>query len=131
MALASDSRLIAEIYSYFIRGRQLIVIENLDVAPTDDEAPMYKAPGDTHTASLMLEYTSVPDTSAMVDESDDLPVDEIIAKAIVDYIKAELAEEPAMKEYYLDRFNKRIVRYTEGRVGGHKRLILNGTQHIR
>ena len=125
MATASDERLIAEIYSYFIRGRQIIVIENLKTDPSDPEEPSYKAPGETHSASLMLEYTSLPDTSDMVDETDDVPVDEIIAKAIVDYIKSEISEEPELKEYHMNRFNKRVVRFCEGRVGGLRRVLGN------
>ena len=125
MALSSDNRLISEIYSYFIRGRQLVIVENLETAPSDPEEPTYKAPGDTHVGSLMLEYTSIPDVSAMVDESDDIPVDEVIAKALVDYLKSEMAEDPQMKEYYMDRFNKKVVRYCEGRVGGIRRVLGN------
>ena len=125
MAATSDDRLIADIYGYFIRGRQLIIVEMLATASSDPEEPSYKAPGDTYTDSLMLEYTSVPDTSSMIDEDDDLPVDEIIGKAIVDYVKAEMTEDPAMKEYYMERFNNKVIRYCDGRVGGLRRVLGN------
>jgi len=140
MGSHSGSRNVAERYQYFIRGRQLIIIEQKDVAgvglnaggsvpindvTSGDDAPPYQAPSETITKGLMLEYTSIPDMSSMNDESDDVPLTDVLALAVVDYIKGAVAEEPALREYYMDKFNKRVVRYVEGRTGGLRRTLGN------
>jgi 4-alpha-glucanotransferase len=141
MASHSGSRSVEERYQYFIRGRQLIIIEQKsasgiglnaggsvpinDVLATGDDAPPYQAPSETITKGLMLEYTSIPDMSGMNDESDDVPLTDVLALSVVDYIKGAVAEEPALREYYMDKFNKRVVRYVEGRTGGLRRALGN------
>ena len=140
MGSHSGSRNVAERYQYFIRGRQLVIIEQKDVAGvglnaggsvpindviSSDDAPPYQAPSETITEGLMLEYTSIPDMSSMNDESDDVPLTDVLALAVVDYIKGVVAEEPALREYYMDKFNKRVVRYVEGRTGGLRRTLGN------
>ena len=128
MASHTGDRSVEERYNYFVRGRQLIIIENREdvTATAGNDAPSYQAPSETLVDGLMLEYTSIPDVSGLLDETDDIPVDEVLARAIVDFVKSEMAEEPTMKEYYMQRFTKRVVRYTEGRVGGLRRIVGNG-----
>ena len=141
MGSHSDGRSVAERYQYFIRGRQLVVIEQKnrsgvglnaggsvpinDVATSGDDAPPYQAPSETIAKGLMLEYTSIPDMSSMTDESDDVPLTDVLALSVVDYIKGATTEDPAMREYYMDKFNKRVVRYVEGRTGGLRRVVGN------
>jgi hypothetical protein len=140
MGSHSDSRSVAERYQYFIRGRQLIVIEQknksgvglnaggsvpINDVISNDDAPPYQAPSETITKGLMLEYTSIPDMSSMTDESDDVPLTDVLALSVVDYIKGATTEDPAMREYYMDKFNKRVVRYVEGRTGGLRRVVGN------
>ena len=141
MGSHSDSRSVEERYQYFIRGRQLIIIEGKstsgvalnaggstpinDVAASSNDAPPYQAPSETIVKGLMLEYTSIPDMSGMNDESDDVPLTDILALSVVDYIKGATTEDPAMREYYMDKFNKRVVRYVEGRTGGPRRALGN------
>ena len=136
----ANSRTVAQRYQFFIRGRQLVIIEQRDVAGTglnaggsipinstieNDDTPPYQAPSETIIKGLMLEYTSIPDMSSMTDESDDLPLADVLALAVVDYIKGITSEEPATREYYMDKFNKRVVRYVEGRTGGNRRVLGN------
>ena len=136
----ADSRTVEERYQYFMRGRQLIIIEQKNVAGvglnasgslglneslTTDDSPPYQAPSEAIADGIVLEYTSVPDTSGMNDESDDVPLNDVLALAVVDYIKATTAEDPKMTEYYMGKFNKRVVRYVEGRTGGLRRAIAN------
>jgi hypothetical protein len=136
----ADSRSVAERYQFFIRGRQLIIIEQKssagvglnaggstpinDVAVGDDSPP-YQAPSETISGGLMLEYTSVPDMSSMTDEQDDIPLNDVLALAVIDYMRGATAEEPAMREYYMEKFNKRVVRYVEGRTGGVRKIMGN------
>ena len=127
MGSHSDNRSVAERYQYFMRGRQLIIIEQ-DANPTvvaGDDSPSYQAPSETITDGLMLEYTSIPDLSSMTDEQDDIPLNDVLALAVIDYMRGATSEEPAMREYYMEKFNKRVVRYVEGRVGGIRRIMPN------
>lgn len=136
----ADNRTIEERYQYFIRGRQLIIIEQKNVAGVGlnasgslginesiatDDSPPYQAPSETIPDGILLEYTSVPDTTGMNDESDDVPLNDVLALAVVDYIKAAMSEDPKMREYYTEKFNKRVVRYVEGRTGGLRRALPN------
>ena len=140
MGSHSDHRTVAERYGYFIRGRQLIIIEHvnnansglnvdgntsINISNSSNDAPGYQAPSEAITAGLMLEYTSVPDTSGMNDESDDVPLNDVLALAVVDYIKAATTDDPKLREYYMEKFNKRVVRYVEGRTGGIRRALPN------
>lgn len=141
MGSHSDNRSVSERYQYFIRGRQLVIIEQRDktgtalnaggsvpindLATTGDDTPPYQAPSETITNGLMLEYTSIPDTSGMTDESDDVPLNDVLALAVVDYMKAVVTEDPGIREYYMNKFNKRVVRYVEGRTGGLRRVLGN------
>tara|TARA_B100000809_G_scaffold179851_1_gene177459 strand:+ start:3174 stop:3611 length:438 start_codon:yes stop_codon:yes gene_type:complete len=134
-----DLRTMKERYSYFMRGRQLVIIEHKIFSDVGvDNSPPYQAPtGGTDALdgsnegktgrgdSLMLEYTAIPDVADLLNENAEIPIHDTMALAIVDYIKAQLVEDPRnfkMKEYYMGRFNKRIAEYTNARVGGLRRV---------
>lgn len=128
MAYGTDAgRLVADKYAYFIRGRQLIIIEY----PTNTEVnigdtPLYSSPTSTITNGLLLEYTAIPDTSGIVNESSDIPLNDTLALALVDYIRATLIDSPEMlqqREYYMNRFRQRVAKYVTARVGGARRVI--------
>ncbi len=138
-----DRRSMRERYSYFIRGRQLIIIEHKlgsDIAYNDE--PPYQAPSGGGNAldgqnagktgrpdALMLEYTAIPDISELINLSDEIPIHDTMALALVDYVKAQLVEDPRdfkKKEYYMARFNQRIAEYMNARVGGLRRVLGRG-----
>ena len=121
----ADNRTVEEKWSYFMRGRQLMIIEHRITASTDADEPSYQAPSETIAGGLMLEYTSVPDVSTMVDESDDVPLNDVLALALVDYIKGSIVEDPGLRDYHMRKFNQRVVRYVEGRTGGLRRALGN------
>ena len=54
-----------------------------------------------------------------------MPLNDVLALAVVDYIKAAMSEDPKMREYHIEKFNKRVVRYVEGRTGGLRRALPN------
>ena len=115
-------------YSYFMRGRQLMIVEHKETDNTTDagdDSPTYQAPSEAITAGLMLEYTSVPDVTEMVDESDDVPLNDVLALALIDYIKASVTLDPGLRDYHMHKFNQRVVRYVEGRTGGLRRALGN------
>ena len=135
-----DQRGMKERYSYFVRGRQLVIIEHkLSADYSINNEPSYQAPsgGSDSLAgtnegkvgkanTLMLEYTAVPDMAELLNESDDVPIHDTMALAIVDYIKAQLAKEFKEKEYFMAKFNKRIAEYANARIGGLRRLLGKG-----
>ena len=127
MGSHTGSRSVEERYQYFVRGRQLIIVEQKETSSGDTggDEPSYQSPSETITGGLLLEYTSIPDLTSMTDEQDDIPLNDVLALAVIDYMRSATAEEPAMREYYMDKFNKRVVRYVEGRVGGIRRIMPN------
>ena len=128
----ADQRQIANRFGYFVRGRQLVLVEWKITPSTLTDEPEYTAPTETITDGLMLEYTAIDDLSEILVETDSLPVHDTLALAIVDYVKAQLVEDVkdyAKKEYYLSRFRDRIAKYVSARVGGMRRVL--GEGHMR
>jgi len=135
-----DQRGMNERYSYFIRGRQLVIIEHkLSSDYNVNNEPPYQAPSggnDSLTGTnagktgreevLMLEYTAIPDVSELLNEGDVLPIHDTMALAIVDYIRAQKAGDFKEREYYMAKFNKRIAEYSNARVGGLRRVVGKG-----
>ena len=125
-----SGRDISQKYAWFIRGRQLIIIEwRTDGTVTKVNEPEYQAPSTTITTGLMLEYTAIPDTSELLNSSDVIPVHDTLALALVDYVKAQLLSKPEQikqRELHMQRFRDRIAKYTEARIGGIKRVLGNG-----
>jgi len=116
-------------YGYFIRGRQLIIVEYGFDEVYLEGTPNYTAPKSTITNGLMLEYTAIDDLSEVLTEKDSLPVHDTLALAIVDYVKAQLVEDMkdfAKKEYHMAKFKDRIAKYTNARIGGLRRVLGNG-----
>lgn len=122
---------IDEKYAYFIRGRQLIIIQWKSAAIAANSGantPNYCAPTEAITNGLMLEYTAIPDTSELLQSSDVIPVHDTLALALVDYCKAQLLDRPEdlrQRELHMQRFRDRIAKYTEARIGGLKRVLGN------
>lgn len=116
-------------YGYFIRGRQLVIVEyGIDDVYVDG-APNYTAPKSSIANGLMLEYTAIDDLSEVLTEKDSIPVHDTLALAIVDYVKAQLiddVEDFRKKEYHMAKFKDRIAKYTNARIGGIRRVLGNG-----
>ena len=129
MANGTDSlRDIAQRYAYFIRGRQIILIEWRTNFTSSSNAPPYTSPTTDIATGLMLEYTAIPDTSELLNEDAEIPLHDTLALALVDYVKAQLLDAPEelkQREIYLMKFRDRIAKYTEARIGGLKRITGN------
>ncbi len=142
-----DSRCMSERYNYFIRGRKLVLIEWIRTAISDPTGcePDYQAPssgqdsldgansGKTgYSDGLMLQLTAIPDLNEILSEKDSIPVNDVLAMAVVDYIKAQLVEDPknqAKREYYMQRFTDKVSRYNSRKVGGPR--IITGNKFMR
>jgi len=128
MSYGTDiGREIKDKYGYFIRGRQLMIIEKkLDAEVTLTNEPLYSAPTSSITNGLLLEYTAIPDTSEILNESHEVPLNDTLALALVDYIRASLLDTPdmaAQREYYMKRFRDRVAKYVRVRVGGLRQVV--------
>jgi hypothetical protein len=132
MATTTDARRINERFGYFIRGRQIVIVEWKITPSTITDEPDYTSPTESITNGLMLEYTAIDDLSEILTSKDSLPVHDTLALAIVDYIKAQLVEDVkdySKKEYYMRRFKDRIAKYTNARIGGIRRVL--GDRNMR
>ena len=86
-------------YAYYIRGRDIAIVEvDTTTLPntTFQGDSLWKSPQSTINDGLLLEYTAVPkakDGGEIADESDDIDISDLYAKAVVYYVKARLAED--------------------------------------
>jgi hypothetical protein len=143
-----DLRCMKDRYNYFVRGRKIILIEWKNSTASDDVTgcePDYQPPAansDTLTGAntgkkgitngLLLQITAIPDLSELLNEKDDVPVNDVLAMAMVDYIKAQLVEDPkdqGKQLYYMQRFKDRVAKYNSRKVGGAR--IVGGTGYMR
>lgn len=127
MAYGSDiGRKTRDKYKYFIRGRQLIIVEmKLDTNVEHGDEPSYTAPQSTIANGLLLEYTAIPDTSELLNENDNIPLNDTLALALVDYCKAAIIDMPdnmKKREYLMARFRDRVAKYVRVRVGGIRQV---------
>lgn len=121
-------RTIEQRYGYFVRGRQLILIYKklANAISSSNSEPPYSAPPVAHTNGLMLEYTSIPDTSELLNENDVIPLNDTLALALVDYCRASLIDNPEnlkQREMYMMRFKDKVAKFTRARVGGIRQVI--------
>tara|TARA_R110002012_G_scaffold7562_5_gene35288 strand:- start:26531 stop:26929 length:399 start_codon:yes stop_codon:yes gene_type:complete len=128
MSYGTDiGRKIGEQFKYFVRGRQLMIIEmKLDNEVEHGNEPNYTAPKKTITNGLLLEYTAIPDTSEILNETDVIPLNDTLALALVDYCKAALIDKPEnmqKREYLMARFKDRVAKYVRVRVGGIRQVV--------
>ena len=62
----------------------------------------------------------------LLNETDTIPLNDTLAIALVDYIKASLLDSPelaAQREYYMKRFKDRIAKYVRVRIGGIRQVV--------
>ena len=124
-------------YAYFIRGKQLALLEKAD------SAEEYSSPTKAVTSGLKWEYIKRPlitsdsagDTvqSGTGSESDYIQIDEYLANALVYYLKARQQEdmgEIQQKEYFMKEFRAMVGRHYSGRSYG-KRQVFPGIGAIR
>lgn len=84
----------------------------------------------------MLEYTAIPEwypENTDNPEGQSIPVPDIMEQALIDYLKARVAEDAKdiqLTEYYMQRFKSKVAEASNARVGG-LRKISNGSWGIR
>ena len=132
-------------YAYYIRGNQLALIEHDSVTghgqtlgqpSLDDIGPsgalLWKSPVKTISDGLEIEYTYNP-ANTIVDESDSIDIPEYLAKALVYYVKARIAEDQMdleAKEYLMREFRRILEKHESSKVRG-PRVMVPGSHGIR
>jgi hypothetical protein len=137
-------------YAYYIEGNDIAIVEKDNMAtdglnyvynPADGleinrSGGEWKSPTTTVTDGLQIEYTVLPkakDGGEIVDESDEIDIPSYLAKALVCYVKAKLAEDMMEfdhKEYYMREFRRKIEKHEGGKMNGI-RGVLPGSHAIR
>ena len=137
-----DLRCMNDRYNYFVRGRKVVIVEWKNTYNGNECEPDYQAPSSGTDIlignnagkygvdnGLLLQMTAIPDLTELLNESDNVPVNDVLAMAMVDYIKASLVEDPkdqAKQIYYLQRFKDRIAKYNSRKTGGVRTVVGNG-----
>ena len=99
---------------------------------------------DTTTTSLILKTKYVGavvtesfnlnvNVDVLNDEKDEIDLPEYLSKALVDYVKAKMAEEVLnieAKEYFMKEFRKKVEKFNNSRITGI-RLVTPGSHSIR
>jgi hypothetical protein len=132
-------------YAYYVRGSQLALVEHdavsgdgqtLGQPSLDDIGPsgglQWKSPTATIANGLEIEYTYSP-TNAIVDETDTIDLPEYLAKGLVYYVKAKVAEDQGdieQKEYFMREFRRILEKHESSKVRG-PRVMIPGTHGIR
>ncbi len=136
-------------YAYYIEGNRIAIVEkdtilsnglNYVYDPNDGLGintgnAAWKSPTASITDGIQLEYTMLPkakDGGDIADESDDIDIQPYLAKALVYYIKAKIAEdsmEIEVKEYFMKEFRKMIEK-KESAYSAGPRMVRSGSNAI-
>ena len=126
-------------YAYYIRGRDIAIVEvDTTTLPntTFQGDSLWKSPQSTINDGLLLAYTAVPkakDGGEIADESDDIDISDLYAKAVVYYVKARLAEDAGqidLKEYNMKEFYRLAHKSKTSREYGPT-IVIPGSHAIR
>ena len=132
-------------YYWFVRGKFLNIVERDDdgfLVPPAKEVSFLRSgtagDDDARYGGLQMEMTKVPFSLNDGTEFDDLttaseiPVNQSLEESIIDYVKAQLAddaEDPRHREYFMNRFRRKVSRFGATRTGGAR--IAMGTSFMR
>ena len=132
-------------YAYYIRGSQLALVEHDSVSgdgqtlgqpSLDDIGPsgglQWKSPVATVSDGLEIEYAYSPSNS-IIDETDTIDLPEYLAKGLVYYVKAKIAEdrgEIEQKEYNMREFRRVLEKHESSKMWG-PRMMIPGSHGIR
>ena len=130
-------------YAFYIDGSRLSIVERdyqltdgLNYTHTEGDGlglstgtGQWKSPTTTISDGIQLEYTVLPkakDGGEIVDESDEIDITSYLAKALVYYIKARIAEdamEIETKEYFMAQFRKMIEKNENAKFTGYRHSV--------
>ena len=108
-------------FAWFKRGRDFIVMEvpNEDNTLNEPDDPTVSI-----TNGIEIEYTSIPQftvTGATDPYTTELPCDDMMAYALLDFVKAKIHEDGGdvkLKEYYIKSFRQKVKEADDNKVAG-------------
>jgi len=112
-------------YAYYIEGGTFGIVER-------DDNGHYVSPSKAVTDGILVRYTKMPTMPA--NESADVPVDQELAVALVDYVKAKFFErnsEYEKRNFHMKEFKRRIMQFQKNRFGGAKIVMPTSGYAIR
>ena len=113
-------------YGYYVEGGNIgILEENINTGKWD-------SPTASITNGILIRFTKIP--TPPTSESASLPVDEGLALALVDYVKAKIFEQSGDYEkrmFHMREFKKQVMQHQKNRNGGPKIIIPTGVGSIR
>ena len=133
-------------YAYYVKGNKIAVVEKdetgadgLNYTYSDGSGldlpsgtGTWKSPQEAVTGGLRIGYSERADNVdgvTMTNEGHDVPVDEFLAKAVVDYVKARLAEDMGdmdKREYFMREFHRKISKYENTKFAGPRSVVPGG-----
>ena len=130
-------------YAYYVKGNKIAVVEKdetgadgLNYTYSDGSGldlpsgtGTWKSPQEAVAGGLRIGYSERADNVdgvTMTNEGHDVPVDEFLAKAVVDYVKARLAEDMGdleKREYFMREFHRKISKYENTKFAGPRSVV--------
>tara|TARA_Y100001938_G_C8003768_1_gene386205 strand:+ start:364 stop:735 length:372 start_codon:yes stop_codon:yes gene_type:complete len=113
-------------YGYYVEGGNIgILEENIDTGKWD-------SPTKSIANGILIRFTKIP--TAPANEAATIPVDEGLALALVDYVKAKIFEQQGDYEkrmFHMREFKKQVMQHQKNRNGGPKIIVPTGVGAIR
>tara|TARA_R100000152_G_C6734801_1_gene159103 strand:- start:81 stop:452 length:372 start_codon:yes stop_codon:yes gene_type:complete len=113
-------------YGYYVEGGNIgILEENIDTGKWD-------SPTKSISNGILIRFTKIP--TAPANEAATIPVDEGLALALVDYVKAKIFEQQGDYEkrmFHMREFKKQVMQHQKNRNGGPKIIVPTGVGAIR
>ena len=113
-------------YGYYVEGGNIgILEENINTGKWD-------SPTKSISNGILIRFTKIP--TAPTNEAATIPVDEGLALALVDYVKAKIFEQQGDYEkrmFHMREFKKQVMQHQKNRNGGPKIIVPTGVGAIR
>ena len=113
-------------YGYYVEGSNIAILEeNIETGEWDSVTSDI-------ANGLLIRFTKVPD--APTSEASEIPMDESLALALVDYVKAKQFEQQGdyeKRQFHMREFLKKVMQHQKNRNGGAKIIIPTGVGAIR
>ncbi|MAG25317.1 hypothetical protein CMI47_07030 [Candidatus Pacearchaeota archaeon] len=113
-------------YGYYMEGGNVGILEQ------NTTTKHWESPTKSITNGILVTFTKMP--TMPTSESSTVPVDNELAIALVDYVKAKFFEQDGeyeKREFHMREFKKKVFQYQKNRHGGLKQTMPVGAWAIR